>query len=75
MKKYDTAGNEIVTLPVYCPDNCGLTGGCNACRPGMSTLSDFKTLDCECEYEWVLKDGLCRKCEERFYKKFFKKIN
>ena len=28
--------------------------------------------DCDCEYEMVLKNGLCRKCEDRFYKKAFK---
>ena len=76
----DTAGNIIESSFLYpCPSNCGLTGGCPKCRyisdkntnitipqfPPMNVPITIKNNDCDCEYENVLKNGLCKKWNER----------
>jgi hypothetical protein len=40
---YDTAGNKIYESMLTC--NCGLTGGCNLCRPSfIGSIKDMKVL-------------------------------
>jgi hypothetical protein len=63
----DTAGNKIFTPLGRCPAKCGSTGGCLACMPYEMPKQPEKEDDCDCKYEWVLVDGICGKCEKRFY--------
>lgn len=57
---------------------CGTTGCQNILTYSYPLPKDFSAakkislvppeLDCDCEYETVLKDGsMCRKCEKRYY--------
>ena len=71
----NTSGEEESVLICYC--------GTTACTKGLTKYyplpKDFSAarvnlnvppeLDCDCEYETVLKDGsVCGKCQKRFYK-------
>ena len=75
--KRDTAGQEEEMLVCYCG-----TTACQKIPPKYYPLpKDFSNLsfkvdvrgvppelDCDCEYEYVLKDGnICAKCEKRYY--------
>lgn len=71
----DTAGQPVMGRQCFC--------GTTACTHGKTFKTSFvnrpeylgvqKDLDCDCEYETVLKDGnICRKCQDRFYKNVLK---
>lgn len=62
----DTGGNPVEILVCYC--------GTTACQKGLSKsyplpvdFPIFQDEDCDCEYDLVPRNGLCKKCEDKFY--------
>ena len=76
--QYSTDGTAILGRKCY----CGTTGCMNyqSKNSGIQLpIGQFPfginvdNKDCDCEYEWTLKDGsICEKCQDKFYKNVFK---
>ena len=68
--RYDTAGNPLKGWRCYCGTTACLENNQSIQIQNLAeleTISYKKTEDCDCEFVQILKNGLCEKCERKFY--------
>ena len=70
--QHNSAGNPIMGRMCFCGTTSCLQNQIQNFGEVNRQFVFSKNPDCDCEYELTLKEGLCRKCEDKFYEKVFK---